>query len=56
MTAVAGQLIKATGAYPGRIADAFVYLLITDIKWADDDGTQADSTKQKFDTLYAHMR
>ncbi len=56
MTAVAGQLIKAKGAYRGRIADGFVYLLITDIKWADDAGRQADSTKQKFDTLYAHMR
>ena len=36
MTAVAGQLIKAKGAYRGKIPDGFVYLLITDIKWADD--------------------
>ena len=36
MTAVAGQLTKAKGAYRGKIPDGFVYLLITDIKWADD--------------------
>ncbi|MDQ3798594.1 MAG: hypothetical protein M3384_04020 [Acidobacteriota bacterium] len=35
MTAVAGQLTKAKGAYRGQIPDGFVYLLITDIKWAD---------------------
>lgn len=35
MTAVAGHLLKAKGAYRGQIQDGFVYLLITDIKWAD---------------------
>lgn len=35
MTAVTGHLLKAQGAYRGRIQDGFVYLLITDIKWAN---------------------
>ncbi len=35
MTAVAGHLLKAKGAYRGQNPDGFVYLLITDIKWAD---------------------
>ena len=35
LTAIAGQLLKAKGAYRGKIPDGFVYLIITDIKWAD---------------------
>ncbi len=35
ITSIAGQIIKAKGAYRGKIPEGFVYLLITDIKWAD---------------------
>lgn len=33
MTAVAGHLTKAKGAYRGQIPEGYVYLLITDIDW-----------------------
>ena len=36
MTAAAGYLLKAKGAYRGPIEDGYVYILITDIRWADD--------------------
>ncbi|HZI88413.1 MAG TPA: hypothetical protein VFD48_16390 [Pyrinomonadaceae bacterium] len=36
MTAVAGYLLKSKGAYRGPIEDGYVYLLITDIRWADE--------------------
>lgn len=36
MTAVAGYLLKAKGAYRGPIDDGYVYMLIMDIKWADN--------------------
>jgi hypothetical protein len=36
MTAVAGYLLKAKGAYRGPIDDGYVYMLITEIKRADD--------------------
>jgi hypothetical protein len=35
LTSIAGQIIKAKGAYRGQIPDGFVYFLITEIKWAD---------------------
>jgi len=34
MTSVAGHIINAKGSYRGKIPDGYVYLLITDIKWA----------------------
>ncbi len=34
MTAVAGQITKAKGAFRGQIPDGYIYLLITDIKWS----------------------
>jgi len=36
MTAAAGYLLKSKGAYRGPIEDGYVYILITDIRWADD--------------------
>jgi hypothetical protein len=36
MTAAAGHLLKAKGAYRGPMKDGYVYMLITDIKWADE--------------------
>jgi hypothetical protein len=36
MTAAAGYLLKAKGAYRGPIDDGYVYMLITDIKRADE--------------------
>jgi hypothetical protein len=36
LTAAAGHLLKAKGAYRGPIEDGYVYMLITDIKWADE--------------------
>lgn len=36
MTAAAGFLLKSKGAYRAPIEDGYVFLLITDIKWADD--------------------
>ena len=36
MTAAAGYLLKAKGAYRGPIEDGYVYMLITDIRWAND--------------------
>lgn len=35
MTAVAGQLLKAKGAFRGQIPEGFAYFLITDIKRVD---------------------
>jgi len=35
LVSMAGQIIKAKGAYRGKIPNGFVYLLITEIKWAD---------------------
>lgn len=35
LASIAGQIIKAKGAYRGQIPDGFVYFLITDIKRAD---------------------
>ena len=35
MTAVAGYLLKSKGAYRGPMEDGYVFILITDIKWAD---------------------
>lgn len=36
MTAAAGYLLKSKGAYRGPIDEGYVYMLITDIKWADE--------------------
>jgi len=36
MTAAAGYLLKSKGAYRGPAEDGYVYMLITDIRWADD--------------------
>ena len=36
MTAAAGYLLKYKGAYRGPIEDGYVYIVITDIRWADD--------------------
>jgi hypothetical protein len=36
MTAAAGYLLKAKGAYRGPIEDGYVFILITDIRWTDD--------------------
>jgi hypothetical protein len=36
MTAAAGYLLKSRGAYRGPIEDGYVYMLITDIRWAKD--------------------
>jgi hypothetical protein len=36
MIAAAGYLLKSKGAYRGPIEDGYVYILITDIRWADD--------------------
>jgi hypothetical protein len=36
MTAAAGYLLKAKGAFRGPIEDGYVFMLITDIRWADD--------------------
>ena len=35
MTAAAGYLLKSKGAYRAPIEDGYVFLLITDIRWAD---------------------
>jgi hypothetical protein len=36
MTAAAGYLLKAKGAYRGPMEDGYVYILMTNIRWADD--------------------
>jgi hypothetical protein len=36
MTAAAGYILKSKGAYRGPIDNGYVYILITDIRWADD--------------------
>ena len=35
LTIAAGYLLKSKGAYRGPIEDGYVYMLITDIRWAD---------------------
>lgn len=36
LTIAAGYLLKSKGAYRGPIEDGYVYMLITDIRWADE--------------------
>ena len=36
LTLAAGYLLKSKGAYRGPIEDGYVYMLITDIRWADE--------------------
>ena len=36
MTTAAGYLLKSKGAYRGPIDDGYLYMLITDIRWASD--------------------
>ena len=36
LTIAAGYLLKSKGAYRGPIEDGYVYMLITNIRWADE--------------------
>ena len=47
MTAATGYLLKAKGAYRGPIEDGYVYMLITDIRWADDENGSARAHTQR---------